>query len=113
MALFDPKTQVRLQLGESIPPGGVDTDTMFTDAQIQSFLDTCNQLVNKATAMAWRAKAAAFVGQVDVQEGNSSRKMSQAYENAMAQARFWEQQLENNLVVGATRQGVNRRIMPW
>lgn len=113
MTLFDPVTQVRLQLGEEIPPGGVDTDTMFTDAQIQSFLDTNNQYINKATAMAWRAKAAAFVVQVDVQEGNSSRKLSQAYEAAMSQARFWADQPENNMVIGATRQGVNRRIMPW
>jgi hypothetical protein len=53
---LSPSDLVRLQCGESIPDGGEDTDTLFTDGQIQTFLDSCNQMVNAATAMAWRAK---------------------------------------------------------
>lgn len=104
---------VRLQCGESIPEGGADTDTLFTDGQIQTFFDSCAQMVNAATAMAWRTKAAIFATQVDVVEGNSQRKMSQAYEAAKSQATFWAAQPENNLLIGKSRQITNRRSMPW
>lgn len=104
---------VRMNVGESIPVGGTAADTLFTDDQIQAFLTQNNQLINRSTAMAWRAKAASLAGLVDVQEGNSSRKMSQAYDQALAQAKYWASLPENPLVVGQTRIGVNRRSMPW
>lgn len=104
---------VRLQCGESIPSGGSDADTMFTDDQIQTFLDMNNQSVNGATANAWRVKAANFASQVDVTEGNSQRKMSQAYQQAKSQATYWANQPDNNAYIGKSRQIVNRRTMPW
>lgn len=111
--LMSPTDLLRLQCGEQIPDGGDDSDTMFTDGQIQSFLNATNQMVNAATAMAWRAKAAIFATQVDVVEGNSQRKMSQAYEAAKSQAMFWAAQPENNSLIGKSRQIINRRSMPW
>jgi hypothetical protein len=108
-----PADLVRLQCGESIPDDGDDSDTLFTDGQIQTFLDQCNQMINAATAMAWRAKAAIFATQVDVVEGNSQRKMSQAYQQAKSQATFWASQPENNSLIGKSRQIINRRSMPW
>lgn len=104
---------VRLQCGESIPPGGTDADTMFTDQQIQTFLDTNNNSVNSATANAWRVKAANFAAQVDIVEGNSQRKMSQAYQQAQSQSHYWANQPDNNAYIGKSRQMVNRRTMPW
>lgn len=104
---------VRLQCGEVIPDGGVDTDTLFTDGQIQTFLDSCGNMVNAATAMAWRTKAAIFATQVDIVEGNSQRKMSQAYEAAKSQATYWAAQPEDNRLIGKSRQITNRRSMPW
>lgn len=112
MALSTADT-VRMNLGESIPTGGTAADTLFTDDEIQAFLDQNGQLINRATAMGWRAKAAQLAGLVDVQEGNSSRKMSQAYDQAMQQAKYWASLPENPLVIGQTRIGTNRRSMPW
>lgn len=113
MTDLDPTDLVRLQCGESIPDGGEDTDTLFTDGQIQTFLDSCSQMVNAATAMAWRAKAAIYATQVDIVEGNSQRKMSQAAIAANSQAKYWASLPENNLLIGKSRQIVNRRSMPW
>lgn len=104
---------VRLQCGEDIPPGGSDADTMFTDEQIQTFLLTNNNSVNGATANAWRIKAARFAAQVDIVEGNSQRKMSQAYQQAKSQATYWANQPDNNAYIGKSRQVINRRTMPW
>jgi hypothetical protein len=50
---------------------------------------------------------------VDIVEGNSQRKMSQAAIAANSQAKFWASQPENNLLIGKSRQIVNRRSMPW
>jgi hypothetical protein len=110
MSLVD---KVRLNAGESIPEGGSASDTNFTDEQILAFLDDNDQSANRATAACWRAKAAIFAGFVDVQEGNSSRKMSQAYSAALAQAKYWASLPDNDAVIGKTRIGVNRRSMPW
>ena len=110
MSLLD---QVRLNAGEASPAGGSDSDTNFTDDQIDDLLTLNNNLVNRTTAAVWRAKAAIFAGLVDVQEGNSSRKMSQAYEAALAQAKYWASLPEVEPAIGRTRIGVNRRSMPW
>lgn len=110
MSLVD---QVRLNAGETIPDGGSASDTNFPDETIQDLLTQNNQLVNRTTAAVWRAKAAIFAGLVDVQEGNSSRKMSQAYETALAQAKYWAGLPEGSPVIGRTRIATNRRSMPW
>jgi len=110
MSLVD---QVRLNAGESIPDGGSASDTNFSDEQIQAFLDGNAQSANRATAACWRAKAAIFASFVDVQEGNSSRKMSQAADKALEMAKYWAGLPDNSIVIGKTRIGVNRRSMPW
>lgn len=111
--VFSNSDIVRQNTGETIPPGGTDADTMFTDDEVLGFLTQCNQLINLSSAAAWRVKAARLAALVDVQEGNSSRKMSQAYTSAIAQAKYYSSLPENPLVVGQTRLGVNRRQMPW
>lgn len=110
MSLVD---QVRMNAGETIPEGGSASDTNFTDEQINDLLLLNNNLVNKTTAAVWRAKAALYAGLVDVQEGNSSRKMGSMVTAAQAQARFWAAQPEPSAAMGGTRIGVNRRSMPW
>lgn len=111
--VFSPLDLVRQNVGETIPAGGADTDTMFTDDEILGFLTQCGQKINLSTAAAWRVKAARLSTLVDVQEGNSSRKMSQGYDNAIAQAKYWASLPENPNVIGQTRLGTNRRLMPW
>jgi hypothetical protein len=110
MSLVD---QVRLNAGETIPDGGSASDTNFTDETIQDLLLSNNNLVNRTTAAVWRAKAAMAAALVDVQEGNSNRKMSQAYQAALAQAKYWAGLPEGSPVIGRTRIAVNRRSMPW
>ena len=110
---MSPLDQVRLNAGETIPSGGSDSDTNFTDSQINDLLVLNNNLINRTTAAVWRAKAALFATLVDVQEGNSSRKMSQAITAAEAQAKYWASIPEPMPVIGRTRIGVNRRSMPW
>lgn len=110
MSLVD---QVRMNAGETIPQGGSASDTLFSDQQILDMLELNNNLVNKTTAMVWRAKAAQFAGLVDVQEGNSSRKMSAMVIQAQSQAKYWAAQPEVIPAQGGTRVGVNRRSMPW
>lgn len=111
--VFSAADLVRQNTGETIPAGGTDADTMFTDDEVLGFLTQCNQLINLSSAAAWRVKAARLSTLVDVQEGNSSRKMSQAYTTAISQAKYYSSLPENPLVMGQTRLGTNRRVMPW
>jgi hypothetical protein len=76
---------LRARLGESIPEGGSDADTLFTDEQIEDFLDRYGSVAN-SLAEAWEVKAAALSTLVDTAEGNSRRQLSQAYANAIKQA---------------------------
>lgn len=74
---------VREQLGESIPPGGTEADTNFTDDQIDDFLTRHDGDVDAATLSGWRAKAGMYAHLVDTQEGTSKRAMSDLHEHAL------------------------------
>lgn len=78
-----PAERVRALLGEPIPLGGVDTDTMFTDAQILDLLAVAADDVEAAVVEGWRQKAAAYASLVDTQEGTSKRAMSDLHANAL------------------------------
>lgn len=83
--------RLRLMLGENTPDSGVEADTMFSDEQIQDFLDQAGTLgLNKAAVFGWRAKAAEYSNLVDVAEGNSSRSMSDLLKAAMRMVVFYE-----------------------
>lgn len=93
MALGD-QERLRLILGESIPSGGVEADTMFTNLQLQDFLDQAGTLgTPKAAVLGWQAKAAEYANLVDVTEGPSSRAMSDLYKAALEMVKFYEGQL--------------------
>jgi len=51
---------LRVLIDEVVPPGGTDTDTRFTDAEIDVYLQTADSL-QEAAANAWMAKAAKVV----------------------------------------------------
>lgn len=74
--------RLRLLLGEPIPPGGVATDTMFTEEEVQALLDQANGHVEQAAYYGWQAKMAQFANLVNVIEGNSSREMGELHRNA-------------------------------
>lgn len=84
MAITDAE-RLRTLLGESIPTGGSDADTLFTDEQIDDLL-TRYGTPNDSLGEGWAIKAAALADLVDTTEGSSVRKMSQAHEAALKQA---------------------------
>lgn len=79
---------LRLLLGEQIPEGGDEADTLFTDEQLEEWIDESGD-VERAALDGWRAKAAHFANLVDVTEGASSRAMSDLLTNAEKMVRIY------------------------
>lgn len=75
--------EVRELLNEDIPAGGTEADTLFTDAQIQGWIDATSD-TDSAVVIGWRAKAAKYADLVDTSEGTSKRAMSDLHEHALA-----------------------------
>lgn len=75
--------QVRAKLGESIPSGGSASDTMFTDAEIEDFLELGNSSVNAAAYYGWIEKAANYANLVNVNEGNAARELGELHRQAL------------------------------
>lgn len=77
-----PAQRLRHHLGEVIPEGGADTDTMFRDEIIDDLLENNRGVIELAALEGWRLKAAEAANLVDVTEGNAQQKMSQLREHA-------------------------------
>ena len=75
-------TQLRQLLGEVVPEGGTDEDTLFTDETIQQLLTDNPDNIERAAYEGWKIKAAHFANLVDVTDGNASRAMSDLMDNA-------------------------------
>lgn len=73
-----PSDMLRSRLGERIPIGGTDADTMFTNAEILDLLSYTNP-----EREGWRRKAAEFASLVDTTEGTSKRAMSDLHKQAL------------------------------
>jgi hypothetical protein len=58
----------------------------FTDVYLSGRLDAWTGLGSGLAALMWREKAASYTELIDVQEGNSNRKMSQLYAQALKMA---------------------------
>lgn len=86
--MAEPNELLRIYLGETVPEGGSDIDTMFTDEEIDTFL-TSTGSSEEAAALGWNAKAASLSHLVDMAEGSSRRSLRQRWENAMAMAKYW------------------------
>jgi hypothetical protein len=76
---------LRARLGEDIPPGGADTDTLFKDTEIADLVSAWGS-ADSAVARGWEIKAARLADLVDMTEGSTSRRMSKAFDHAMAMA---------------------------
>jgi hypothetical protein len=73
---------LRQYLGEPIPLGGDESDTLFTDAQLeQLILDTGDW--EHALNQGWAQKAASYAGLVDTAEGTSKRSLSDLHRHAL------------------------------
>lgn len=70
-------------------------DTDYDDNDLQTILDNTVD-VYAAAAQVWVEKAAEFAGMVDTTEGNSTRRWSKAYEQALAMSKQMESQSSAN-----------------
>lgn len=60
--------------------------TVYTDVALSARLDASANDTDYVAGVIWREKAARYAGMIDVQEGNSSRKMSQLHTQALKMA---------------------------
>lgn len=107
MALTDAE-RLRGLLGEPVPEGGTQNDTLFTDEVINDLLLKANGDLDRAAFEGWRHKAAHFANLVDVTEGNSSRAMSDLLKNAESMVRYYLRS-SSGPTEGRTRVGRIRR----
>lgn len=100
-------TEVREMIGETIPEGGSDADTMFPDARVQAWIDSTSSSQG-AALKGWHAKLANYSGLVDVTDGASSRMMSDFMANAKTMVSLYTK-LAVGPSAGRTRVGKIRR----
>lgn len=78
--------RVRALIGESIPDGKAASDTMFSDDEVEDFLESGNQDVFQAAYWGWMEKAANYAKMVNVNEGNAARELSDLHRQALRMA---------------------------
>jgi hypothetical protein len=88
MATAAQRTEIRLKLGEVIPEGGTDADTLFSDIQVDNLVDKHGS-VDAALGEGWQIKAGLLAGLVDIAEGGSKRNLSSLYQNALRMAEVY------------------------
>lgn len=77
-----PAEHLRLLLGESITPGKTDADTMFSNEEIDDFLETSSGDVFAAAFHGWVAKMGNYANLVTVNEGNAMRELTELHKAA-------------------------------
>ena len=99
--------KLRQLLGEDTPAGGTEADTLFTDEEIDGFLED-NGDIERAAYQGWRVKAARLSNLVDNTEGNVQRKFSQLADNAAEMIKHYSRS-SSGPTEGRTRVGRARR----
>lgn len=102
-----PEMELRQMLGEDIPVGGSEADTLFSDEEIVDFI-LKNPDLERAAVQGWRVKAARLSNLVDNTEGNVQRKFSQLLDNANDMIRLYLRS-SGGPTEGRTRVGRIRR----
>lgn len=62
------------------------TTDNYTDVELGDLIDSLDGSVQFTAGSLWQQKAAKYASMIDVQEGNSVRKMSQLYQQALKMA---------------------------
>jgi hypothetical protein len=110
-----PRTDIarlRAILGEDIPSGGEEGDTLFSDREVQEFIDSTPSL-DRAGYEGWRVKAARLANLVDTTEGNSQKKYSQLHDNALEMIKMY-QRSSGGPTEGRARVGrIKRPAVEW
>jgi hypothetical protein len=101
--------RLRALLGEDIPTGGTVADTLFSNEEIQGYLDANPDNLERAAYDGWRVKAARLSNLVDTTEGNVQRKFSQLTSNAEAMVKTY-QHAQAGPTEGRTR--IGRAVRP-
>lgn len=81
-----PDQQLRSLLGESIPAGKSDTDTMFSEDEIEDLIEKGVGSIEASAYHGWMEKAANYAALVNVNEGNAARELSDLHRQAMRMA---------------------------
>lgn len=111
MALTD-NEKLRQLLGESYPPGGNASSTLFTDEEITEFI-TGTPTLERAAYEGWRVKAARLASLVDSSEGNNSKKFSQLHAQALEMVKIYQRSTEG-ATEGRARVGrIKRPKLEW
>lgn len=71
---------------------GSSAHEAYNDIQLGVMID--NLTINGAAAQLWRETAAATTELVDVSESGSSRKMGDVHKNALAMAKYYQDQVD-------------------
>lgn len=91
MADADQILLLRGRLGETIPPGGTEADTLFSDDQVGQWVDSTPSMAD-ATVEGWEAKMAHWAGLVNVTDGAASREFSDLMEHAEIMINMYRKQ---------------------
>lgn len=102
--------KLRSLLGEEIPEGGSEDETLFTDEKIAELLASNSEL-ERAAYEGWRIKAAKLSSLVDTTEGNAQRKFGQLLDNALDMVKIY-QRSSSGPTEGRTRIGHIKREAP-
>lgn len=97
--------ELRVRIGERIPEGGADTDTLFTDAELTVLLDQVAD-ITAGTALGWEFKAAELARLVDVAEADSTRYLSQRWKHAKSMADKWTKKVDDAAALRTAVTGV-------
>lgn len=104
MATDEQVLEVRENIGEVIPAGGEEADTMFTNAQIGTWIDGSATL-DGATLAGWKKKMANLADLVDVTDGAASRALSDAFDHAAEMVKVYTKIVSQGPTGGRTRIG--------
>lgn len=95
--------RLRLLIGEPTPE-------VYTDADLNTRLDTAGGDLNKVAYDVWTEKAAAAAELVDISEGGSSRKMGDIYEQALNMAKHFGSMVSGGVEADAPRYTVISKL---
>lgn len=89
MAEFTDHQRLRALLGETVGGDVTESDTLFTNDQIEDLLARHGS-VEAALEEGWGLKAAALATLVDTVEGSTQRRLSDAHEHALNMAKYYD-----------------------
>lgn len=89
---MQPSDRLRAYLGERIPQGGSDDDTLFAADEIEDLINNFqyplvgNEGLYLAAAEGWERKASYYANMADHEQGGAKDALSQLKQNATSQA---------------------------